>query len=161
MKLSERASTWVMRLYPPLFFQRIWVKKFHKGFTGVDVVIHYSFFNRNSNGSIFGGTIFAATDPLYAFLFGQLFARKGYKTIVWLKSARIQYIKPAKSNLYIHIKLSEAEIEELAQELNEVGKIVKNFSIELRDKRGEICAIANNEVYLRDLNRKKPTILEG
>lgn len=155
-KLSESTSTWVMRLYPPLFFQRIWVQRFHKGFTGVDVKINRSILNRNSNGSIFGGTIFAATDPLYAFLFGQIFRRKGHRTIVWLKSANIRYIKPAMTDLYINISLTAAQIDELATELKEVGKVVKVFSIELKNKHGELCAIADNEVYIRDLDKKKP-----
>ena len=77
MKVSEKTLKWVMRFYPPFFFQRIWVQRFHPGFTGVDVKISKSLLNRNYNASIFGGTIFAAADPFYALLFDQLFRRRG------------------------------------------------------------------------------------
>ena len=94
MKISEKALTWVMRLYPPLLFQRIWVRSFEPGFSGVDVVIVKSFMNKNYNKSICGGTIFTATDPFYAILFDQVLQRRGLKCRVWLKSAQINYLKP-------------------------------------------------------------------
>lgn len=152
MKLSENALTWVMRLYPPFLFQRIWIRKFHKGYQAVDVRVRRSFLNRNSNGSIFGGTIFSATDPLYALLFGQLMGRKGFRTIVWLKSAQIRYIKPAMTSLDISVRITDEQVLEVEQTLEKHGKFVKVFSIELRDNSGEVCAVAENEVYMRNLD---------
>src|SRR5690606_5763504 len=73
MKMSERALKWIMRFYPPLMFQRIWVKEFHPEFKGVDVIVLHSLLNRNYNSSIFGGTIFSAADPFYPILFDQIF----------------------------------------------------------------------------------------
>src|SRR6476659_10348579 len=94
MNVSANTLKWVMRFYPPLFFQRIWVKNFSPDFRSVEVKINKSILNTNYNKSIFGGTIFSATDPFYALLFDQIFRKKGFKTRVWLKSAQIQYLKP-------------------------------------------------------------------
>jgi len=152
MKLSENALTWVMRLYPPFLFQRIWIRKFHKGYQAVDVRVRRSFLNRNSNGSIFGGTIFSATDPLYALLFGQLMRRRGFRTIVWLKSAQIRYLKPAMTSLTITVRISDEQVREVEQTLINNGKFVKVFSVELLDRTGEVCAVADNEVYIRNLD---------
>src|SRR5690606_24363501 len=107
MRVSENLLKWTIRFYPPLFFQRIWVKKFHKNFRGVDVKIHRSFLNKNYNASIFGGTIFSATDPFYAILFDQILQREGYRVRVWLKSAEIQYIKPAFHALFFTITIND------------------------------------------------------
>lgn len=152
MKISENALTWVMRLYPPFLFQRIWILKFHRGYQAVDVKIRRSIMNRNSNGSIFGGTIFAATDPLYALLFGQLMRKRGFRTIVWLKSAHIQYLKPAMTSLRISVRITDEQVKEVEDTLRTVGKFVKVYAIELVDKNGEVCALAENEVYIRDLD---------
>ena len=149
MKVSEKTLKWAMNVYPPLLFQRIWVKRFHKDFLGVDVKISNSVLNRNYNGSIFGGTIYAATDPFYAILFDQLMRRKGYKCRVWLKSASIQYLKPGLTSLYFTIKITDAMIAEAEQALNEHGKFVKAYPMELYNKKGELCATVSNEVYLR------------
>ena len=152
MKISENTLKWLMRIYPPMLFQRIWVKKIHKNFKGVDVKINRSFFTTNLGNSIFGGTIFAATDPFYALLFGQLMQRKGFKVTVWLKSAQIQYIKPGRSDLHYTITISDAMIETAEKTLKEEGKFVKAYPIEIFDTSGELCATALNEIYLRDLD---------
>lgn len=150
MIVSERTLKWAMCLYPPLLFQRIWIKKFHPGFRGVDVKIANSFLNRNYNGSIFGGTIYAATDPFYAILFDQLMQRKGFKVRVWLKSASIQYLKPGSTTLYFTIVITDEMIKEAENSLTETGKFVKAYPMELFDKHGELCATVMNEVYLRN-----------
>lgn len=151
MIVSERVLKWAMCLYPPLLFQRIWVKRFHPNFYGVDVKISNSFFNRNYNGSIFGGTIYAATDPFYAILFDQLMQRKGYKVRVWLKSGYIQYLKPGLTSLYFTIKITDEMIAEAEQTIKANGKFVKTYPLELFNKNGELCATALNEVYLRQI----------
>ena len=156
MRLSENALKWVMRLYPPFFFQRIWVRRFEKGFTGVEVKINHSRLNRNHNGTIFGGTIFAATDPFYAILLDQRLQRKGFKTVVWLKSANVQYIKPGRTTLFFSISLDENTINEVESALASHGKVVKTFPITLVDRSGETCAVVHNEVYIRDLGYQKP-----
>ncbi len=151
MVVSENLLKWAMRLYPPLFFQRIWVKEFDKGFTGVNVKISKSFLNTNYNNSIFGGTIFSASDPFYALLFDQVLKRKGFTVRVWLKSANIQYLKPGRTNLYFKIYLTEQDIKEAEDALNTVGKFVKAFPLEILNSKGELCASVLNEVYVRNL----------
>ncbi|MEE1885549.1 DUF4442 domain-containing protein [Pedobacter flavus] len=150
MKVSERTLKWALNFYPPLLFQRIIVKKFHKNFRGVDVKIKNSIVNRNYNGSIFGGTIYAATDPFYALLFDQILKRKGYKVRVWLKSASIQYLKPGKKDLHFTVKITDEMLADAEQCLTENGKFVKAYPMELYDESGLLCATVMNEVYLRN-----------
>jgi hypothetical protein len=59
-----------------------------------------AFLNRNYNHTIFGGTIFSASDPFYALLFDQVLQRRGLKCRVWLKRAEIKYLKPGTSSLH-------------------------------------------------------------
>lgn len=151
MRVSERTLKWVLCLYPPFLFQRIWVCRFHRGFVGVEVKINKSLFNSNSNGTIFGGTIFSAADPFYALMFEQIFRRKGYKTKVWLKSGRIQFLKPGRSSLYFRILITPEDIEEAESALKTNGKFIKTFSISIMDKDKVIAAITENEVYIRDV----------
>ena len=151
MVVSEKTLKWGLCLYPPLFFQRIWVQKFHEGFRGVDVKINKSLFNKNYNGSIFGGTIYAATDPFYALLFDQLLQRHGFKIRVWLKSASIRYVKPGRSALFFTIIVSDHMLNEAIEALNTNGKFVKAYPMEIKNAAGEICATVMNEIYIRNL----------
>lgn len=155
MLVSERTLKWAMRFYPPLLFQRIWVKRFEKDFRGVDVKIARSVLNLNYNRSIFGGTIYAAADPFYAVLFHQALLKKGYKVQVWQKAAEIDYIKPGMSALYFSIRLNDADINEACTILDSEGKFIKSYTIEIRNKPGELCATVHCTVYIRKLHNIK------
>jgi len=156
MLVSEKLLKWVMRFYPPLFFQRVWVKSFTPGFKGVTVVIRKSIFNKNYNGTIFGGTSFAAVDPFYPVLFQQILKRKGYNIIVWLKSAQIQYLKPGYTDLQFTISVSDDTIAEAEHILNTDGKYIKTFPIEVFNTSGDLCVSVDAELYVRNLNITKP-----
>lgn len=151
MVVSENMLKWAMRFYPPLFFQRIWVIKFDKDFTGVHVKISKSFLNVNYNRTIFGGTIFSASDPFFALLFDQILQRRGLKCRVWLKSAEIRYLKPGNTNLYFTISLSEEQIKEAEIILGTEGKFVKAYPMNIFNSEGVLCATVINEVYIRNL----------
>lgn len=153
MVVSEKTLKWGLCLYPPLLFQRIWVKRFHKGFRGVDVKINKSLFNKNYNGSIFGGTIYAATDPFYALLFDQLLRREGFKVRVWLKSASIQYLKPGHGDLFFTITVTDDMLNEAIAAMNTTGKFVKAYPMEITNAAGELCATVMNEIYVRNLHQ--------
>lgn len=141
-----------MRIYPPLLSQRIWVKSFGKGFRSVEVKISKSIVNLNYNRSIFGGTIFTASDPFYSLMFDQILKRKGYKVRVWLKSASINYLKPGRTNLHFTITLRDDDIAEACHALNTVGKFIKAYPIEMYDEKGLHCVTVHNEVYIRNLH---------
>jgi hypothetical protein len=128
------------------------VRRFHAGFRGVDVKINKSLFNKNYNNSIFGGTIYAATDPFYALLFDQLLQRKGFKVRVWLKSASIQYLKPGRGDLFFTVTISDDMLDEAILALTTTGKFVKAYPMEINSSSGELCATVMNEVYIRNLH---------
>jgi hypothetical protein len=151
MVISENMLKWAMRFYPPLFFQRIWVVKFDKGFTGVHVKISRSFLNINFNRTIFGGTIFSASDPFFALLFDQILQRRGLKCRIWLRSAEIRYLKPGATDLYFTISLSEQQIKEAVSILETEGKFVKAYPMNIFSPEGLLCATVINEVYIRNL----------
>lgn len=153
MVVSEKTLKWALCLYPPLLFQRVWVRQFHKNFRGVDVKISKSILNKNYNGSIFGGTIYSATDPFYALLFDQLLQRAGFKVRVWLKSASIQYLKPGRGNLFFTIRITDDMLNEAIETLNANGKFVKAYPMEITNAAGELCATVMNEVYIRSLHQ--------
>jgi len=143
-----------MRFYPPLFLQRVWVKKFEKGFTGVEVKISKSILNINYNRSIFGGTLFSGVDPFHPILYHELLSRLGFKTTIWVKRSEIEFIKPAYKNLNFKINITEIEISKICDTLKEFGKVLQPNTIEIFDETGQLCAIVINEIYIRYLQDK-------
>ena len=156
MVVSENTMKWVMRVYPPLLLQRIWVKSFDKGFKGVKVKINKSLFNKNYNGSIFGGTIFAAADPFYPVLFNQVLNPKGELRLkIWSKSAKIDFLRPALTDMFFEIKLTDGDIGHAVETLAIAGKYERAFPVDIYNKHGEVCVSMMNEVYIRDLSFSK------
>jgi hypothetical protein len=154
MQVSEGVMKWALRLYPPLFFQRIWVRRFYKGFHGVDVVIRKSIMNKNFNKAIFGGTTYAAADPFYPILFYQVLVRKGYKMNAWSRSAAIRYNKPGITDLHFTINITDEQIADCEHNLNLHGKYRKSFLIEMFDKDEKLCVSVINEIYIRNLHHE-------
>lgn len=154
MKASENTLSWLLRFYPPLFFQRIWVKKFHKGFTGVDVKVGKSFLNINYNRSVFGGTIYSAVDPFLPVLFFQIFAHLGDEVIVWQKAADIEFIKPAYQSLFFSITLAPADIDDAIRIVRSGEKYIRSFRVSITNAEGDECAVMNSTVYVRQKNIK-------
>ncbi|MDR3694988.1 DUF4442 domain-containing protein [Mucilaginibacter sp.] len=152
MLVSEGVLKWTLRFYPPLFFQRIWIIRFHKGFRGVEVKIGRSILNKNYHKSIFGGTIYAAADPFYPLLFNNIMSLKGYNVRAWTRSSAIRYHKPAHSNLHFKITISDSEIVVCEDELKLNGRFRKSYLTEIFDKNDKLCASVINEIYMRDLH---------
>jgi acyl-coenzyme A thioesterase PaaI-like protein len=139
-------------------FQRIWVKHIQAEFTGIDVKIYKSFLNINANKTVFGGTIFSALDPIHSLLLDQIFKSKGMdNTIAWLKSAKIEYLRPGHTDLVFSVRLSPDEIENAYQAILTKGKIIQTFTTEIFDKNGVLCALSHNEIYIRNRSFTKKT----
>jgi acyl-coenzyme A thioesterase PaaI-like protein len=103
--------------------------------------------NRNYAGSIFGGSMLAATDPIYMI---QLIEILGQDYVVWDKAVEARYRKPAKSTIYGEFIFSAEEIVAIKQSVskNNQTDIVKTMS--LVDHNQNIIATFNKTVYIAD-----------
>jgi acyl-coenzyme A thioesterase PaaI-like protein len=146
---SERRFKLALNLYPPFLFGRTRVVRIGRDFRSCTVRVKPSFLTRNLQGSIFGGTIFSAADPFHALLYWQVFAHRGLRVQAWLKSARIEYRRPASSDLTFEFALSEEDIEEAQAALDRDGRFAKIFRTEAIDRGGQVCSVIHTEVYLR------------
>jgi acyl-coenzyme A thioesterase PaaI-like protein len=139
----------MLNLYPPLLAQRIRVVEIAPGFTAARVRVAKSLLTRNLFGTTFGGTIFAAADPIHAILYWQVFARRGRAVQAWLKSARIEYLRPAASALTLTFALGDGDVEDAAAALDAEGRFRRAFRTEAIDTQGQVCAVIETEVVLR------------
>jgi len=140
----------MLNIFPPLLCNRIVLKEISDDFLEMKVVIRRSLLNINFHKTIFGGSIFSACDPYFPTMYYHIFAKKNRKLIIWLKSAEIQYLKPADSTLELNFRITEDEIQLAEKTLNEKGKFEIWHTVEAINKKGAICARAKMQVYLRD-----------
>ena len=100
------------------------------------IKIPLSWKNKNYVGSIFGGSLFSATDPVFMI---QLMNILDSSYVVWDKSSEIKFRRPAKTTAFCEFYFSSEEIAKIKQDVAEKGEIdlVKNI----------IITGTNNEVY--------------
>jgi len=155
MKIPKFAIQFVLNIFPPLLFNRIVLKEISDDFMQMRVVIRRALFNINFHKTIFGGTIFSACDPYFPTMYYHIFANKKRKLIVWLKSAEIQYLRPADTSLKLHFKITKEDIALAEKELDKKGKFEMLHEVEAISKKGIVCAKAKMLVYLRDDKQKE------
>ena len=102
---------------------------------------------RNYVGTIFGGSMFSATDVLYFLL-----VRKnlGEEYIVWDKASCIRFKKPGKETLYTKAAISDEEIELIKTELLNTDKIDRVYYLDLIDKAGNVCASIEKTIHIQN-----------
>ena len=155
MKIPRFVIKFVLNIFPPLLFNRIVLKEISDDFLEMKVVLRRALFNINFRKTIFGGSIFSACDPYFPTMYYHIFANKKRKLIIWLKSAEIQYLKPADSTLKLDFKITKEDIHLADNTLNEKGKFEIWHTVEAINKKGVVCARAKMQVYLRDDTRNE------
>jgi acyl-coenzyme A thioesterase PaaI-like protein len=101
---------------------------------------------RNLLGTTFGGSMYAAIDPVYMVMFLQLL---GTECIVWDKAATIDFRKPGRSTLHAHFQVTDDELRAVRSIVAEKGKATRTYPVELRDSEGEVCAAFEKVLYFR------------
>jgi acyl-coenzyme A thioesterase PaaI-like protein len=103
-----------------------------------------NFRTRNIHGTLFGGAMYAATDPLYAILV-KLALGPGF--VVWDKSGAIRYKKPGRSTLYAECSLSDSQVASMKKRLDAKSSVDLDYEIELVDERGVVHAVVQKTIY--------------
>ena len=155
MQIQKYAIQFVLNIFPPLLFNRIVLKEISDDFMQMRVVIRRALFNINFHKTIFGGTIFSACDPYFPTMYYHIFAKKNRKLIIWLKSAEIQYLRPADTSLKLHFIITKEDILLAEKTLDEKGKFEIWHNVEAINKKGIVCAKAKMLVYLGDYKQKE------
>ena len=103
-----------------------------------------NFRTRNIHGTLFGGAMYAATDPLYAIL---VKVALGPGCIIWDKAGAIRHKKPGRSTLYAECSLSDAQVATMCKRLEAEPSIDLNYEIELLDEHGVVHAVVQKTLY--------------
>jgi acyl-coenzyme A thioesterase PaaI-like protein len=92
---------------------------------------------RNLHGSIYGGSMYAAVDPLHAVMLAR---HLGPDFHVWMKAARIEFRRPGRSDLYATARLDPAELATIRTALGRTPKLDRDFTVTLTDLAGTLVA---------------------
>ena len=105
---------------------------------------------RNYVGTIFGGSMYGAVDPLYMIM---LIKNLGPDYVVWDKAAAIRFKRPGRETLRAVFTVTEAEIAAIKTELATRKSLDRVYTIELKNDAGKIHAIIEKTLYIARKNR--------
>jgi acyl-coenzyme A thioesterase PaaI-like protein len=108
--------------------------------------IPLSWRTRNYVGTIFGGSLYGAVDPLYMLM---LIHRLGPDYIVWDKAATIQFKKPGKETLHAHFRVADEELDAIRFALESQRSVDRTYTVDLEDSAGVVCASIEKIIYIR------------
>ena len=114
----------------------------------IRVKLPISYKNRNYVGSIFGGSMFAAVDPIPMVQLINILG-KGY--VVWDKAAEIFFKIPAREDLYADFIYTTAEIEAIKQQIAQQPEIevIKTTQLTNKDASRVFCEV-RKKIYIAD-----------
>ena len=139
----------MLNLWFPFLLNRISIISISDDFCHMQVCLKHSFWNRNPNKSIWGGSIASAMDPFFPILMKQILLRKGLVTDFYSKAVNIQFIKMVKSDVTFNFRINENEISVAEAALIEKGKYSGWHSVEGISARDEVCVKGKVQVFLR------------
>jgi acyl-coenzyme A thioesterase PaaI-like protein len=112
----------------------------------VRVRVPLSWRTRNYVGTIFGGSLYGALDPIFMLMLIRLL---GPDYVVWDKAASIRFRRPGRRPLFATFRVEPAELESIRAAVAERGKAEPRFTVSLADRSGEVHAICEKLLSIR------------
>ena len=135
-----------MNIWPPFLGAGIKILTLSKDYRYAMVRLRMGIFNRNIVGVHFGGSLFAMTDPFFMIMVQH---NLGKEFVVWDRAAKIDFVKPGRGNVHAEFSISEQQLEDLKSAAQNGAKVLRDFTVEVKDGSGEIVAIIIKTLYVR------------
>ena len=139
----------MLNLWFPFLVNRISIISISDDFHHMDVRLKHSFWNRNPNKSIWGGSISSAMDPFFPILLKQILLKKGIETDFYSQAINVQFIKMVKSDVTFQFSISDEEVVLAEEELDQKGKYEGWHSVEGVASNNRVCVKGEVQIFLR------------
>lgn len=112
----------------------------------VRVKLPLNWATRNYVGTMFGGSLYAATDGQYMVMLMRLLG-PGY--IVWDKGASIRYRKPCRTTVSATFAIPERETDAIRERLATEPKLDRLYQVDWVDADGTVYATVESTIHIR------------
>ncbi|MFC7069850.1 MULTISPECIES: DUF4442 domain-containing protein [Halobaculum] len=150
MTRLDRLRAWLFRLafsyYPSFWSTGATLTDLAPDFSHAAVELPLTWRTRNGMGTLFGGSMYGAVDPVYVVL---LQRRLGDAFTVWDKAAEIRFLKPGRSTLYAEFDVPDAEVRDIEASLAPGESCDRVYDVALVDDDGVVHAEVEKTVYVR------------
>jgi acyl-coenzyme A thioesterase PaaI-like protein len=160
--LKNKLYIWVYRIAVN-FWPCIWstggkVIELTPDFRRATVRLKLMWRTRNVVGTIFGGSIYASTDPIYMLMLMKVL---GNNYIVWDKGCTIRFKKPAEKPIFARFLITDEMLKDVQDTVSQKGEYTFTWMIQYKDKDDVLYAeldkvmyVAKKEFYKEKLRKR-------
>lgn len=145
-----RLPTWLYRLgfnlFPAFRSTGAWITDIADDWSYLRLRLPLTWRTKNIVGTTFGGSMFAAVDPMFMTL---LRNRLGDDYTVWDRAGEIEFLKPGESTLYAECRMPDDAVAEIRAELDPGESLHRDFHVDLVDDDGVVHAAVTKTLYVR------------
>ena len=134
-----------VNIWPPFVAAGIHVR-WGDDMKSADVEMKLHPWNRNFVGTHYGGSLYSMTDPFYMLM---LISNLGSEYVVWDKAAHIRFRKPGKGAVRAEFRLTDAQLEDIREQLKTLPKYEPTFLVEVKDESGDVVAEVQKVLHIR------------
>lgn len=142
-----------MNLWPPFLCTGIRIEHLGEDFRSVRVRLRRSPLTSNYVGTLFGGSIFAMTDPFWMLM---VLRNLGPEYVVWDKAAEVEFVSPGRASVTASFTLTEEVLDELRAAAADGSKVLRWFDVDVRTDDGTLVARVRKQLYVRRREVTRP-----
>lgn len=143
----SRLTRWGFNLFPAYRGTGARITYLAPDWSEVRIRVPLSWRTRNYVGTIYGGSMYGAVDPIYMLM---LIKRLGAGYIVWDREATICFHRPGRTTLHARFVLPDDEVAAIRDALPAPGdRIDRSWTVELRDAEGTVHATVEKIIHIR------------
>lgn len=148
--MQTRVQRWAFNLFPAYRGTGARITYIAGDWREVRLSVPLSWRTRNYVGTIFGGSMYGAVDPIYMLM---LIRNLGREYVVWDKAARIRFKKPGRTTLHARFVLDDAELAAIRAALAEKPVVDREYVVHLVDAAGVVHATVEKTLHVRRVDR--------
>lgn len=149
---NHRAMRHFLNVWPPFLASGIRVEEISGDFRYARVALHKRPLTRNYVGTLFGGSLFAMTDPFWMVL---VLRNLGPGYVVWDKAGEIEFVAPGTSSVRAEFQVTDEHLVELREAAADGSKVLRWFETDVVAQDGTVVARVRKQLYVRR-KREKP-----
>jgi hypothetical protein len=143
---KTRLTRWRLNFFPAYRGTGARITYIAGDWSEVHIKLTLNWRTRNYVGTIFGGSMYGAVDPIYMVMLIRIL---GPAYVVWDKGATIQFRRPGRSTLHAYFILDAPEIDAIKAEVTARSAIERNYQLDLVDSDGVIHATVIQTLHIR------------
>lgn len=144
--VKSRLIRFIFNRYPCYRRTGVRITFISADFSELRIKLPLNWRTRGYNGTIFGGSMYGAIDPVYMTMISW---QLGRNYVAWDKSATIEFRKPGRTTLYATFLVPPEDLERIRNELEHIDKVERVFDIALVDESEVVHASFKKTIQVR------------